>query len=54
VFDDVLVNFDPHRTCAAAATILEVARERQVLLLTCHPWLVETIRSLDPGVPVLT
>ena len=37
VMDDVLVDFDPRRAAAIAAALAEVARERQVLLFTCHP-----------------
>lgn len=37
IMDDILVNFDPERTRNAANAILDLARTRQVLFLTCHP-----------------
>jgi uncharacterized protein YhaN len=50
--DDVLVNFDPTRSAAAAATILQMAEQRQVLFFTCHPGQVEIFRQCSPEVPV--
>ncbi|MBC8187968.1 MAG: AAA family ATPase [Proteobacteria bacterium] len=52
LMDDVLVNFDPTRSAAAAATILQMAKQRQVLFFTCHPWQVEIFRRCSPEVPV--
>jgi uncharacterized protein YhaN len=43
VLDDVLVNFDPVRTAALAATIAETAERHQVIALTCHPHLAELL-----------
>jgi DNA repair protein SbcC/Rad50 len=37
VMDDPLVNLDPHRQGAAAECIHLFARDRQVIVLTCHP-----------------
>lgn len=52
LMDDVLVNFDPTRSAAAAATILQMAKQRQVLFFTCHPWQVEIFRRCSPEVPI--
>ncbi|NCO37698.1 MAG: hypothetical protein COZ06_02040 [Armatimonadetes bacterium CG_4_10_14_3_um_filter_66_18] len=52
IMDDILVNFDPRRARAAAAQLLEFARDRQVLFFTCHPATIETLRSLDPALAV--
>ncbi|HXY45080.1 MAG TPA: hypothetical protein VEH29_12910, partial [Acidimicrobiales bacterium] len=43
VLDDVLVNFDPERARAVAAELAETARSHQVVFLTCHPHLAETV-----------
>lgn len=43
VLDDVLVDFDPHRSLGAARVILEFARQQQVFLFTCHPDLVARV-----------
>lgn len=46
VLDDVLVNFDEHRTSAAVRTLCDVAAlGQQVLVFTCHQHLVERFRS---------
>jgi len=37
VMDDPLVNLDPRRQEAAAECINQFAREKQVIVLTCHP-----------------
>lgn len=46
--DDILVNFDSTRRAGAAQAIAELARVRQVVLLTCHEEIVETMREADP------
>ena len=52
LMDDVLVNFDPERTRAAAAAILQLAQTRQIFFFTCHPELVEIFRKQDANVPI--
>ncbi|MGZ5242458.1 MAG: ATP-binding protein, partial [Bacteroidia bacterium] len=37
VLDDPLVNLDPARQEMAAACLREIAEEKQVIVLTCHP-----------------
>jgi exonuclease SbcC len=37
VMDDPLVNLDPRRQQAAAGCINQFARDKQVIVLTCHP-----------------
>lgn len=46
--DDILVNFDSARRAGAAQAIAELSRVRQVVLLTCHEEIVETMREADP------
>ena len=53
IMDEVLVNFDPLRSKAAAQAILEISREHQVLFFTCRPETVALFRDLDPQLPVL-
>ena len=52
LMDDVLVNFDPKRTSAAAAAILKLAQARQILFFTCHPELVEVFRKQNSDIPI--
>ncbi|MBW2368432.1 MAG: AAA family ATPase [Deltaproteobacteria bacterium] len=52
VMDDILVNFDPSRTLAAARAIYELSRSNQVLFFTCHPHTMALFRRIDSRVPV--
>lgn len=36
IIDDILVNFDDKRRAATSQTLVEFARRRQVIMLTCH------------------
>ncbi|WP_366656973.1 AAA family ATPase [Fodinicurvata sp. EGI_FJ10296] len=53
IVDDVFVNFDPARARAMAESFLDLAPEHQVMMFTCHPWVVDTFRSIDPTIRVL-
>jgi uncharacterized protein YhaN len=53
IMDEILVNFDPSRSKAAAKAIMDLAREQQILYFTCHPGTVALFRETDPGMPVL-
>ena len=53
VLDDVLVNFDPERAQALAHRLAAVAEEHQVLLLTCHPHVVELVERVAPAATVI-
>ncbi len=53
LLDDILVNFDPLRAIATTKVLAEVAASRQVLVYTCHPWVVEVVREVDGQVPVV-
>lgn len=49
LMDDILVNADPERASAVATTIAEVARNHQVVFLTCHPESAERLGSALGG-----
>ena len=49
IADDILVNFDSQRRAGAAKALAQLACHRQVILLTCHEEIVETMRVADPG-----
>jgi uncharacterized protein YhaN len=53
IMDEILVNFDPSRSKAAAEAVMELSREHQILYFTCHPGTAALFREVDPGVPVL-
>ena len=57
IVDEVLVNFDPQRALRAAEGFIQVAQSNQVLVFTCHPWVVELFKNAsarsgapEPGV----
>jgi uncharacterized protein YhaN len=54
IMDDVLVNFDPERAAAVADVLREVAKTRQVLVFTCHPWVRDMLLPDDDGSRVVT
>jgi uncharacterized protein YhaN len=52
VLDDVLVNFDDARATATLVALGDVARETQVILLTCHAHLVELAERAVPSAAI--
>lgn len=46
--DDILVNFDAKRRDGAAKALAELARHRQVIVMTCHQEVVAALQSADP------
>ena len=53
IMDAVLVNFDIERARAMAAVFDAFARDRQVLLFTCHHETVALFQDMSPGTRVL-
>ncbi len=51
--DDILVNFDARRRAGAARALAELARSRQVIVMTCHEEIVETMRCADAQLNVV-
>jgi uncharacterized protein YhaN len=49
VMDEILVNFDPERMAAVADELHAVARDHQILLFTCHPWVADTLAARGDG-----
>jgi uncharacterized protein YhaN len=48
IVDDILINFDDHRSRATLAVLAEFAQQTQVLFFTHHPRLVELARDAVP------
>jgi len=46
ILDDVLVKFDPRRRAEAVRVVLDLAREQQVLLFSCHPEITATVLQI--------
>ncbi len=54
LFDDIFVNFDEERMIAALTLLQEISSTRQIIMMTCHPFVVKHIRSIDPTVNVIS
>ncbi len=52
IMDDVLVNFDDNRNPLAIRALNEFAKERQLIILTCHRNLLERYIESGAGEPV--
>lgn len=50
IMDDILVNFDPARTRAAARAIIELSKSNQVLFFTCHPEVADVFAEMDESI----
>ncbi len=48
--DDILVNFDDERRKGAAKALVELAKQRQVILFTCHADVAALMVSVDPRI----
>ena len=48
IVDEVLVNFDLERARRAAAAFVDLSRTNQVLVLTCHQWIVDLFTEAAP------
>ena len=53
IVDEVLVNFDLERARHAAAAFVELSRTNQVLVLTCHQWMVDLFTEAAPNSAVV-
>jgi uncharacterized protein YhaN len=53
VVDEVLVNFDLDRARRAATAFVELSRTNQVLVLTCHQWMVDLFTEASPDAAVI-
>ncbi|MBB5235577.1 uncharacterized protein YhaN [Deinococcus budaensis] len=53
MMDDVLVNADPGRARAVAAALAEVARDHQILYLTCHPANAQILQETQDNVRII-
>jgi len=53
IVDEVLVNFDLERAQRAAAAFVELSRTNQVLVLTCHQWIVDLFTEAAPDAAVV-
>ncbi len=47
IADDILVSFDAERREAAAIALAELAKSRQVILLTCHEEVMSALKAAD-------
>ncbi|MBS1847090.1 MAG: hypothetical protein JST73_02340, partial [Actinobacteria bacterium] len=48
LLDDIMVNFDPERAETTTRVLADVAANRQVIVFTCHPWIVDVMQEVVP------
>ena len=53
IMDDVLVNFDDKRAENTAQTLLDIAGNKQIIMMTCHKNIVEIFKSINKDIPIL-
>ena len=51
ILDETLANCDPQHTRRTAEVLCDLAKQRQVLYLTCHPHAVELFTDINPQAP---
>ena len=49
IVDEIFVNFDPERAARVADAFNELSQTNQVIVLTCHPWVVELLKTASHG-----
>ncbi|AOZ93998.1 AAA family ATPase [Paenibacillus crassostreae] len=54
LFDDILVNFDQERMISALTLLQEVSPTRQIIMMTCHPYVVQHIRDIMPTAHIIS
>ncbi|MHA0857951.1 AAA family ATPase [Paenibacillus sp. CMAA1364] len=49
LFDDILVNFDEQRMIKALSLLNEISTTRQIIMMTCHPYVAQHMRDIMPN-----
>lgn len=53
LFDDLFVNFDEERMCSALDLAGKLAAERQIIMLTCHRYILDHVRQRLPQADII-
>ncbi|MEC0239082.1 AAA family ATPase [Paenibacillus dokdonensis] len=53
LFDDLFVNFDEDRMCSALNLAGSLAADRQIIMLTCHRYVVDHIQARIPQAEII-
>ncbi|MDR9854316.1 AAA family ATPase [Paenibacillus sp. VCA1] len=53
LLDDLFVNFDEERMCSALGLAGKLAGERQIIMLTCHRYILDDIRETLPQADII-
>ena len=53
IVDEILINFDPERAARTATAFGKLSETNQVLVFTCHPWMVDVFRSVKQGAQIV-
>jgi uncharacterized protein YhaN len=53
IMDDVLVNFDDTRARNTAMALVDIARDKQIIVMTCHENTVKTFQDANKDIPIM-
>jgi len=53
IMDDVLVNFDDKRAKNTAQALMDIAVNKQIIMMTCHENTVKTFQSINEDIPLM-
>ncbi|MGF7045769.1 uncharacterized protein YhaN [Paenibacillus sp. DS2015] len=54
LFDDIFVNFDEERMIAALSILQEISASRQIMMMTCHRYVLEHIHRILPAAQIIS
>ncbi|HEY2494060.1 MAG TPA: AAA family ATPase [Paenibacillus sp.] len=54
LFDDIFVNFDEERMLAALSILQEISASRQIMMMTCHRYVLDHIHRILPTARVIS
>jgi uncharacterized protein YhaN len=49
IVDEIFVDFDPERAARVADAFVELSATNQIIVLTCHPWVVDLLKTASHG-----
>lgn len=54
LFDDIFVNFDEERMVAALSILQEISASRQIIMMTCHRYVLDHIHKIIPTAQLIS
>jgi len=53
IMDDVMVNFDDKRAQNTAKTIMDLSKDKQIILMTCHENTIKRFQKIQNSIPII-